>query len=304
MAYIRRKLIDLHTQKIPAYKVLMNALNLSISHAQRLIDKKRLFCQNELVKSKNEHLSGLVELIEYENKPRGVKIIFEDNEFAVLLKPSGVLSHPNGRHCEYSLCDEIWHLWGMKACVAHRLDKGTSGLILVAKNEKTQIILKNAFLNKEVEKEYLALVKGETKPEFKADFPLNLALNYDDVKMRMCVDFEKGKEALSHFERLFHDKNLNLSFIKCVPKTGRQHQLRVHLHALNHTILGDNLYGLKKEQIESILDEKLSKSELISLTGASRLLLHASCLKFKFKGKKFKFVDEKGVKEEFLASLK
>lgn len=106
MAYIRRKLIDLHTQKIPAYKVLMNALNLSISHAQRLIDKKRLFCQNELVKSKNEHLSGLVELIEYENKPRGVKIIFEDNEFAVLLKPSGVLSHPNGRHCEYSLCDE------------------------------------------------------------------------------------------------------------------------------------------------------------------------------------------------------
>lgn len=303
MAYIKKKIAKLDAQAMPAYKVLMNALNLSISQAQKLIDKKRLFCNDKLVNSKNEPLLGLIELIDYENAPRGLKVLFENAEFAVVIKPSGVLTHPNGRHCEYSLCDEIWHLWGRAACVAHRLDKGTSGLVLIAKSKASQVFFKSAFEKRRVHKEYLALVRGKTATKFSVDLPLNLARDYDALKTRMCVDEKSGKPAISHFETLFYDESLNASFIKCVPQTGRQHQLRVHLHALGHSILGDTLYGLDKAQIERILDEDLSVDELKALTGASRLCLHASCLKFNFAGKEFEFKDETGIYEKFVSSL-
>lgn len=132
--------------------------------AQRLIDRARLACNGEIVREKNAILHGDVALVEYECKPRGLKPVFETAEFAVFDKPSGVLSHPNGRHCEYSLNDEIWSLFGREAAVAHRLDKETSGLIVVAKNRSSQIKLKSLFENRSVQKSYLAMVCGRVVP--------------------------------------------------------------------------------------------------------------------------------------------
>ena len=283
-----------------AFCVLMQSLKVSINEAQKLIDKKRLFCNGKVVSKKNEILNGLIELVVYENEARGVEVVFENDEFAVLEKPSGVLSHPNGRNCKYSLSDEIWSLWGKNACVAHRLDKQTSGLILVAKNKPSQILLKQAFEKKQIQKEYLALVSGKTALEFNSNKPLALA-KFDEIKTRMEVN-EKGKEALSKFKALRHFEKLNATLLLCKPLTGRQHQLRVHLFDLGHKILGESLYGLKKAQIESILDEKLSQKELIELTGASRLCLHSRRLKFSLLGKEFDFVSKfKG--ENFLSFL-
>ncbi|MBX9222088.1 RNA pseudouridine synthase, partial [Campylobacter coli] len=139
MAYTK---IKLSNNGKKAFQVLIDNLKININEAQKLIDKKRLFCDGILVEEKNKILQGDVELIVYENNPKGVEIVFENEDFAVLEKESGILSHPNGRHCKYSLSDEIWYLWGKKACVAHRLDKETSGLILVAKHKKAQIELK------------------------------------------------------------------------------------------------------------------------------------------------------------------
>ncbi|EHO7241286.1 RluA family pseudouridine synthase, partial [Campylobacter jejuni] len=172
-----------------------------INEAQKLIDKKRLFCDGILVEEKNKILKGDVELIVYENNPKGVEIVFENEDFAVLEKESGILSHPNGRHCKYSLSDEIWHLWGKKACVAHRLDKETSGLILVAKHKKAQIDLKALFEKKLVQKEYLALANGKIEENFIIDKAINLAKNYDDVKTRMQI-CKEGKQAITEFEIL------------------------------------------------------------------------------------------------------
>ncbi len=98
-----------------AFQVLIDNLKININEAQKLIDKKRLFCDGILVEEKNKILKGDVELIVYENNPKGVEIVFENEDFAVLEKESGILSHPNGRHCKYSLSDEIWHLWGKSA---------------------------------------------------------------------------------------------------------------------------------------------------------------------------------------------
>ncbi|TQR31353.1 RNA pseudouridine synthase [Campylobacter sp. MIT 99-7217] len=302
MAYRKIKLSHIENNGKKAFQVLMENLKISINEAQKLIDKKRLFCEGQIVSKKNEILQGLVELIVYENEPKGVEIVFENDEFAVLEKPSGVLSHPNGRHCKYSLCDEIWALWGKNACIAHRLDKETSGLILVAKNKKTQIILKEMFEKKQIQKEYLALASGKLPTKFEVDQALELSKNYDDVKTRMQI-CKQGKEAITEFETIEFWQDFNASLVLCKPLTGRQHQIRLHLFHVGHKILGDPLYGLTKEQIESILDEKLSPLERIKFTGASRLCLHSNRLKFTFLQKEFDFISKHDMKEEFLKSL-
>lgn len=211
-----------------AFKVLMNALGVSMSEAQRLIDKGRLFCNGEVVSAKNEILRGEIELISYENAPCGQKPIFDNQNFAVFDKQSGILSHPNGRNCAYSLCDEIWHLYGAQAGVAHRLDRETSGLILVAKDKKTQTIFKTLFEKRLVKKEYLALVSGQTPLEFSVDLPMNSACDEVKTRMQLCPLSEGGKEARTEFKRLCYfseqdllnlsremknaaDKNLNLT---------------------------------------------------------------------------------------------
>lgn len=299
MPYIK---IKLPNNGKKAFLLLMEHLKIPLSEAQKLIDKKRLFCDGILVEKKNKILNGLVELIVYENEPKGVEIIFENDDFAVLEKPSGVLSHPNGRHCKYSLCDEIWTLWGKNACVAHRLDKETSGLILVAKHKKAQSELKTMFEKKEIQKEYLALVKGKIEANFKVDRAMDLTRNYDDIKTRMQL-CENGKKALTEFEILEYYPNFNATLLLCKPLTGRQHQIRLHLFHMKHKILGEYLYGLEKKDIEKILDGKMSLKERFELTGATRLLLHSYGLKFTYKNENFYIQSKINIKEEFQKAL-
>ncbi|AJC87036.1 RluA family pseudouridine synthase [Campylobacter insulaenigrae] len=296
MAYIKKKLSD-NGKK--AFRLLMDELKISMHEAQKLIDKKRLFCNGVLVKEKNKILDGIIELIIYENNPKGLDIVYENEDFAAIEKPSGVLTHPNGRNCTYSLCDEIWHLWGKKACVAHRLDKETSGILLVAKHKNSQIELKTMFEKRLVQKSYLALVEGKTEKEFIVNEKMDLAQDYDISKTRMHI-CENGKEASTQFYTLEYFENLDASLVLAKPLTGRQHQIRLHLFHVKHKILGDPLYGLKKSQIEQILDDKINKEERIQITGAKRLLLHSFSLEFTYKGQKFLIQSKKNIKDEFL----
>ncbi|CAD7288111.1 RluA family pseudouridine synthase [Campylobacter suis] len=158
MPYINKKVAIADGKK--AYEILIS-LGYDMRTAQRLIDRARLACNGEVVRKKNAILRGEVTLVEYECEPRGLKPVFERAEFAVFDKPSGVLSHPNGRHCQYSLNDEIYSLFGREAAVAHRLDKETSGLIVVAKNKASQVELKGLFESRAVSKSYLAMVRGK-----------------------------------------------------------------------------------------------------------------------------------------------
>lgn len=210
-----------------AFKVLMNALGVSMSEAQRLIDKGRLFCNGEVVSAKNEILRGEIELISYENAPRGQKPIFDNQNFAVFDKQSGILSHPNGRNCAYSLCDEIWHLYGAQAGVAHRLDRETSGLILVAKDKKTQTIFKTLFEKRLVKKEYLALVSGQTPLEFSVDLPMNSACDEVKTRMRLCPLSEGGKEARTEFKRLCYFSEQDLLNLSCEMKNAADKNLNL-----------------------------------------------------------------------------
>ena len=271
--------------------------------AQRLIDKGRLICDGVVVSEKNALLSGEICLIEYETNPRGLKPIFECDKFAVFDKPSGVLSHPNGRHCEYSLNDEIWSLYGREASVAHRLDCETSGLIVVGKDKNAVVNLKKLFENRQVYKSYVALVHGKISENLRIEANMDLANDYDDVKMRMQI-CEDGKSAVTEISPIEYFTDIDATLVRAIPLTGRQHQIRLHLFHVEHKILGEPLYGLARPQIEKILDKEMSERERILTTGAPRLLLHSDEICFNFDGVKYKIKSKFDAKEEFYKLVK
>ena len=246
MAYKKFKLGYFLGEK--AYRIFLN-LGYSMKEAQKLCDKGRLLV-NDAVCGKNDPVFGEAYFIDYECEPKGLKPIFECDEFGVFDKPSGVLSHPNGRNCEYSLCDEIWSLWGKKACVAHRLDRETSGVIVVAKNANSALNLKKSFENRAVAKTYLAFVRGKfdgngldkfhindfedfkDKLEFfdniqgfVIDKNMDITKDYDDIKIRMEICPE-GKRAVTVVKLVEYYPKFDISLVECYPLTGRQHQIR------------------------------------------------------------------------------
>ena len=300
MPYIHKFIA--HAERQKAYEILLQN-GYKMREAQRLIDKGRLICDGTVVDEKNALLSGKICLIEYETNPRGLGPIFECDKFAVFDKPSGVLSHPNGRHCEYSLNDEIWSLYGREASVAHRLDCETSGLIVVGKDKNTVVNLKKLFENRQVYKSYVALVHGKISENLRIEASMDLANDYDDVKMRMRI-CEDGKSAVTEILPMEYFADIDATLVRAVPLTGRQHQIRLHLFHVEHKILGEPLYGLARPQIEKILDKEMSERERILTTGAPRLLLHSDEICFKFDGVKYKIKSKFDAKEEFYKLVK
>lgn len=312
MAYKKFKVGSFRGEK--AYTIFLN-LGYSMKEAQKLCDKGRLLV-NDAICGKNDPVFGDAYFIDYECEPKGLKPIFECDEFGVFDKPSGVLSHPNGRNCEYSLCDEIWSLWGKKACVAHRLDRETSGVIVVAKNADSALNLKKSFENRLVAKTYLAFVSGKfdgsglnkfcindfkdfkDKVEFFDDIQgfvidknMDITKDYDDIKIRMEICPE-GKRAVTVVKLIEYYPKFDISLVECYPLTGRQHQIRLHLFHMKHRILGDPIYGLDKFSVEKILDGAMNERDRVKKTGASRLMLHAKSVKFKFKDQVFEIRSE------------
>ena len=300
MPYIHKFIAHAKGQK--AYEILLQN-GYKMREAQRLIDKGRLTCDGAVVGEKNALLSGEICLIEYETNPRGLRPIFECEKFAVFDKPNGVLSHPNGRHCEYSLNDEIWSLYGREASVAHRLDCETSGLIVVGKDKNTVVNLKKLFENRQVYKSYVALAQGKISENLRIEANMDLANDYDDVKMRMRI-CEDGKSAVTEILPLEYFADIDATLVRAVPLTGRQHQIRLHLFHVEHKILGEPLYGLMRSQIEKILDKEMSEAERILTTGAPRLLLHADEIRFKFDGIEYEIRSEFDARNEFYQSVK
>ena len=300
MPYIHKFIAHAEGQK--AYEILLQN-GYKMREAQRLIDKGRLICDSMVVSEKNALLSGEICLMEYETNPRGLKPIFECDKFAVFDKPSGVLSHPNGRHCEYSLNDEIWSLYGREASVAHRLDCETSGLIVIGKDKNAVVNLKKLFENRQVYKSYVALAQGKISENLRIEANMDLANDYDDVKMRMRI-CEDGKSAVTEILPIEYFTDIDATLVRAVPLTGRQHQIRLHLFHVEHKILGEPLYGLSRPQIEKILDKKMSERERILITGAPRLLLHSDEINFKFDGVEYKIKSKFDVKDEFYKLVK
>lgn len=284
LGYIRKKFKIINN--IKAYKFLINEFNLSMNEAQRWIDKKRVYLDGRVLKIKNLDIKGNVEVIFFKPESSKLKPIFETDYFAVFDKPSGVLVHPNKLSSQYSLNDDIKSLFGSEANVVHRIDKETSGLIMVSKYKKYEAELKKLFEYREVQKEYIALVEGKLDKEFtiEAKLKVNLQTSLIKIKSHICDD---GKNALTRIIPLKYLPPKDLTIIRVIPMTGRTHQIRVHMFHVKHKIVGDPIYGINEFFVDKFLNGNMGKSERLKLAGAKRLMLHANRLSFRYKDKTY-----------------
>ena len=257
---------------------LVKDLGFNVREAKRAIDRGRVSLNGERVTEKSARGSGVLKCIVFEPNGYGLKPIFETTHFAVFDKPSGVAIHPKKLANTKSLLDDVRALFGSNANLVHRLDKETSGLVIASKNKFSESILKQMFQNKEVQKKYLALVKGHIDREITIKKPI-LANRDEKIKVKVLIHPE-GKESTTIIRPV---KQIGEnSLVECIPLTGRQHQIRVHLFSIGHPIVGDPLYGVDNDFADRYLNRKITEDERIEKTGAKRLMLHAYKIEFEF----------------------
>nr|WP_321267244.1 RluA family pseudouridine synthase [uncultured Sulfurimonas sp.] len=273
--------------KQKAFLYLIKELEYTQKEAQRLIAKGRLFIDGKAMTRTSGEIEGDFEFIYFEPITKGLEATFVHDEFVVFDKPSGVLIHPQNRNTPYSLIDELKYQYGRDANIAHRIDQETSGLVLCARNKTSERDIKMMFEQRDMKKKYLAMVHGEFKDAMTIEAPL-LRREDESAIVRMVVKVHKdGKASKTDIKPLKYFKDKNITLVECSPYTGRQHQIRVHLFHVKHPIVGDPIYGQSEIQIVKFLDKELDDIKRVKMSGASRLLLHASELEFELYNKSY-----------------
>jgi len=235
--------------------------DISRSMVQKLIEQKNIKVNGKETKhSYKLKLNDEIEIFVPEAKEINLKaqdiplnVIYEDNDIIVINKPKGMVVHPANGNPDGTLVNAVMNkckdsLSGIggeiRPGIVHRLDKDTSGAIIVAKNDKAHIALSEQLKNHEVKKTYLALVRGIIK-ENEATINMPIARSKKDRK-KMDVD-KNGKEAITHFKVLGRYKN-KYTLLQINLETGRTHQIRVHLSHIGYPIIGDEVYSNGKNE--------------------------------------------------------
>lgn len=202
----------------------------------------------------------------------GASVLFEHPDFLIVFKPAGLVVHPpSPLHPEVSLVD--WLLehfqeigtvgYQDRPGIVHRLDKETSGLLIIPRNSISHELFSDKFKNRKIKKTYLAIVEGHPEKTGSIDFPIN---RDPFVRTKMSHEAPNGRESLTHYTVLEYFKDSAL--VQVNPVTGRTHQIRVHFKAIGHPLIGDRTYG--------------HASKLIN-----RHALHATRLEFEYNAEQF-----------------
>jgi 23S rRNA pseudouridine1911/1915/1917 synthase len=210
--------------------------------------------------------------------PRHFEVLAEDETFLAIDKPAGLPIHTTAKFWRNTLTALLRERYPEQALqVCHRLDRETSGVLLVGRGPEASSLLKRAFARRRVRKSYLALVHGTPEPpEGVVDLPLKLLDT--PTHLMMGVAPEDGLPSLTRYRvvRRFDAHAL----VEAAPETGRQHQIRVHLAAIGHPIVGDKLYRASERQFMAFCDGGLTPDLLAAFDGLARQALHAHRLTF------------------------
>jgi 23S rRNA pseudouridine1911/1915/1917 synthase len=260
--------------------VVDRSRGISRSRAHSLIKEGHILLNGEIVKPHHKvHTGDEVRVtipppVEAEADPENIPldILYEDRDLLVVNKAAGMIVHPAAGVSSGTLvnallahCASLSGVGGvLKQGIVHRLDKGTSGCMVVAKNDEAHRGLSEQFARREIGKEYLGIVHGSLGPD--SGVVEGLIARHPTHRKKMSVRHDAGKESETRFEVLerYHD----FTYLKLTLLTGRTHQIRVHMAHMGHPILGDELYGRKGKG-------------RVGLPGAGRPMLHAWRLVFR-----------------------
>lgn len=235
-------------------KYLAEELDISRSTVKKMIDEGFVLVNGKEVKaslilSEADELfvkDGFIKEASFEAEDIPINIVYEDDDLLVINKKSGMVVHPGNGNTSGTLVNALMHYTknlskkeAFRPGIVHRIDKDTSGLMLVAKNDKAHDILAEGFKNKTIKREYIALVCGVIGEDSGViDAPIGR-----DAKDRkkMCVTSENSKKAVTHFKVLKRYEDYTL--LKLILDTGRTHQIRVHMKYIGHPVYNDPVYG-------------------------------------------------------------
>jgi 23S rRNA pseudouridine1911/1915/1917 synthase len=244
------------------------------------------------MKASAQLLNGDEVLVVSDRKPEppvdfNYRIIFEDEDLFIIDKPGNLPVHPAGRYFFNTLLVHLrthGHQSPLKAereyFLVHRIDRETSGILVLTKTREAAAALTKQFAERVTEKRYLAVVRGVPPEEFEVSSPLRRSKT-SRVELKMEVAPESDTEALSamtRFKRL--EVAGNFSLVECFPKTGRQHQIRVHLDHVGHPIVGDKLYGMSEADAYRYFESKFLSAEAQARLILPRHALHAAGIRF------------------------
>ena len=255
----------------------------SRSHIQRLIRDGHVRVDgrearpNLTVKAGQAIAVEMPDPVEPSPKPEALPlpIVYQDRDLVVVDKPAGMVVHPAAGHASGTLVNALLHhvddLSGIggerRPGIVHRLDRGTSGLMVVAKNDTAHERLASQFHDREVDKEYIALVWGEVQAGRRIDTPIG---RDPGDRKKMSARARRSREAVTRIVRA-RKYGPALTLVRVAIHTGRTHQIRVHLSAIGHPVVGDPLYGGVRRRVPG---------DLRAVTHLDRPFLHATRLAF------------------------
>lgn len=287
----------LNNESMRADALVSSLLGLSRASVQRNIRNENLSVNGKIVTKCSFSKFAKGDIVEFEAEapeqvsaePENIPldIVFENGDFLIVNKPAGLLVHPGNGHPKGTLLNGLVNYLNLqekskdnpdfRAGLVHRIDKDTTGLLVVAKNEKTLTELQEKFSRHDIVREYTCLVWGKLKESkgtvetFHGRDPNN--------RLRFSPNVKNGRKAVTHYEVTEEFKYASL--LKITLETGRTHQIRMHMNYLGHPILNDELYGGLRKSPDAPLNKLLA--------GSGRQMLHAGTLGFTLYGRDFLF---------------
>ena len=246
-------------KRLDSFLAEKNTANYTRSFIGKMIEENLVLYNGKPSKASTKIKTGdRIELFEKEPEPLAVKgeeipleIIYEDDDLMVINKPRGMVVHPAPGHTSGTLVNAVLSHAGeslssingvLRPGIVHRIDKDTSGLILVCKNDFSHKALAKQLEEHSITRRYHAICSGRLKEE---QGTVSAPIGRDEKnRKQQAINYKHGKEAITHYRLL---ENLqNASLLECRLETGRTHQIRVHMKSIGHPLLGDPLYGPKK----------------------------------------------------------